>query len=98
EANHTTFLNAQGDLADIVLRERPADAPLAPLARERCGVEIRGALDQLKSGTPDTELKADGVRWLESAYRPDVNTAAPCAEAAQGRLQHASRPTCCCAP
>ena len=86
EANHTTFLNAQGDLADIVLRERPADAPLAPLARERCGVEIRGALDQLKSGTPDTEFKADVVRWLESAYRPDVTLADACAEALQALL------------
>src|SRR5439155_1479092 len=86
EANHTTFLNAQGDLADIVLRERPADAPLAPLARERCGVELRGALDQLKSGTPDTEFKADVVRWLESAYRPDVTLADACAEALQALL------------
>ncbi|OLC78269.1 MAG: hypothetical protein AUH78_02960 [Gemmatimonadetes bacterium 13_1_40CM_4_69_8] len=83
EANHAAFLNAQGDLADIVLRERPADAPLAPLARERCGAEIRGALDQLKSGTPDTEFKADVVRWLEGAYRPEVTLADACAEALQ---------------
>src|SRR2546428_9216729 len=86
EANHAAFLNAQGDLADIVLRERPADAPLAPLARERCGAEIRGALDQLKSGTPDTEFKADVMRWLEGAYRPEVTLAHACAEALQGRL------------
>src|SRR2546422_6190454 len=82
-ANHAAVLNAQGDLADIVLRERPADAPLAPLARERCGAEIRGALDQLKSGTPDTEFKADVVRWLEGAYRPEVTLADACADALQ---------------
>src|SRR5437762_6184522 len=72
EANHTWFLNAAGDLAHIVLRERPADAPLAPLARERCGDEIRAALEQLTSGTPATEFKADVLRWLEAAYRPDA--------------------------
>src|SRR5205814_27631 len=81
EANHASFLDAAGDLAHIVLRERPADAPLAPLARERCGDEIRAALEQLTSGTPATEFKADVLRWLEAAYRPDATLAHACAEA-----------------
>jgi len=34
EANHASFINANGELTSIVLRERPADAPLIPLARE----------------------------------------------------------------
>src|SRR5207245_7675281 len=72
EANHATFLNTGGDLARIVLRERPAEAPLLPLARERGGDEIRAALEQLKAGTPDTEFKTDVLRWLETAYRPEA--------------------------
>ena len=86
EANHASFLDAAGDLAHIVLRERPADAPLAPLARERCGDEIRAALEQLTSGTPATEFKADVLRWLEAAYRPDATLADACAEALNALL------------
>src|SRR5712664_1191010 len=47
EANHTWFLNAGGELVQIVLRERAADAPLVPVAREPCGPEIVAALTQL---------------------------------------------------
>ncbi len=86
EANHATFLNTGGDLARIVLRERPADAPLLPLAREHCGDEIRAALEQLKTGTPDTEFKTDVLRWLETAYRPEATLADACAEALNALL------------
>src|SRR5207245_8908005 len=86
EANHATFLNSAGDLARIVLRERPADALLLPLAREHCGDEIRAALEQLKTGTPDTEFKTDVLRWLETAYRPEATLADACAEALNALL------------
>ena len=86
EANHATFLNTAGDLARIVLRERPAEAPLLPLARERGGDEIRAALEQLKAGTPDTEFKTDVLRWLETAYRPEATLADACAEALNALL------------
>ena len=86
EANHATFLNTAGDLARIVLRERPAEAPLLPLARERGGDEIRAALEQLKAGTPDTEFKTDVLRWLEPAYRPEATLADACAEALNALL------------
>src|SRR5207253_10148921 len=64
EANHTWVLNAGGDLVQIVLRERAADAPLVPVAREPCGPEIAAALAQLRDGTPQTEFKS-GVRSEE---------------------------------
>jgi len=86
EANHASFLNAAGELVHIVLRERPAEAPLVPLARERCGDEIRAALEQLTSGTPDTEFKGDVVRWLEAAYRPEATVADACAAALNALL------------
>ncbi|HEX4602307.1 MAG TPA: bacillithiol biosynthesis BshC [Gemmatimonadales bacterium] len=75
EANHAAFLDTAGDLATIVLRERPPEAPLVPLAREPCGPEIQGALDRLRAGTPDTEFKAAVLEWLERAYDPEVTLA-----------------------
>ena len=75
EANHTAFLNATGDLAPIVLRERPGDAPLVPLAREPCGPEIARALDELRAGTPETEFKAGALDWLGRWYRPETTLA-----------------------
>ena len=75
EANHTWFLNAGGDLVQIVLRERAADAPLVPVAHEPCGPEIVAALAQLKDGTPETEFKAAVIEWLERWYRPEATLA-----------------------
>jgi bacillithiol synthase len=75
EANHTAFLDSSGELARIVLRERPADGPMVPLAREPCGPEIAGALARLRDGTPDTEFKGDVLAWLERSYRPESTLA-----------------------
>ena len=75
EANHTWFLNAGGDLVQIVLRERAADAPLVPVAREPCGPEIAAALAQLRDGTPQTEFKSGVIAWLERWYRPEATLA-----------------------
>ncbi|HZI20873.1 MAG TPA: bacillithiol biosynthesis BshC [Gemmatimonadales bacterium] len=75
EANHTSFINGNGELTSIVLRERPADAPLIPLAREPCGPEIVGALAQLRDGTPDTEFKAAVIQSLERWYQADTSLA-----------------------
>ena len=75
EANHTWFLNAAGELVQIVLRERAADAPLVPVAREPCGPEIAAALAQLREGTPDTEFKAAVIEWLERWYRAEATLA-----------------------
>ena len=75
EANHASFINANGELASIVLRERPADAPLIPLAREPCGPEIAGALAQLRDGTPDTEFKGAVIEFLGRCYQADTSLA-----------------------
>ena len=86
EANHVAFLDAQGDLAEIQLRERPADAPLLSMARERCGEEIHAALERLRVGTPETEFKGAVLSWLETAYRPEVSLADAFANALQALL------------
>jgi len=55
-------LNAAGELVQIVLRERAADAPLVPVAREPCGPENRRERwPKLREGTqPDTRNSSTG--------------------------------------
>ncbi|HXF94738.1 MAG TPA: bacillithiol biosynthesis BshC [Gemmatimonadales bacterium] len=75
EANHAWILDTAGEPARITLRERPAEAPLLPLARERCGAEVAAALDTLRRRTPDTEFKPGVLAWLEAAYRVEATLA-----------------------
>jgi uncharacterized protein YllA (UPF0747 family) len=75
EANHTWFLNADGEPTEIVLRTRALEAPLVPLAREPCGPEISAALAQLRAGTPATEFQTGVLAWLERWYRPEATLA-----------------------
>jgi AmmeMemoRadiSam system protein A len=86
EANHTSFLDANGELARIVLRERAPDAALVPLAREPCGPEIVAALTRLRDGTPDTEFKSGVLEWLERSYRPEASLADAFAAALEALL------------
>ena len=75
EANHATVLNAAGMPTRIVLRERPADAPAAPMSGERGGPEILDALARLRDETPESEFKGAVLAWLEAAYRPEASLA-----------------------
>lgn len=86
EANHATVLNAAGMPVRIVLRERPADAPAWPMARERGGPEIQEALARLREETPDSEFKGEVLSWLEAAYRPDASLADAFADALNSLL------------
>lgn len=86
EANHAAFLNTAGEVAPIVLRERAADAPSIPSYREPCGPEITAALEQLRTGTPDTEFKAAVLQWLESGFTPTASLADAAAAALHALL------------
>jgi uncharacterized protein YllA (UPF0747 family) len=86
EANHVWILDAGGDAARIALPERPADAPLAPLAREPCGADIGTALDALRERTPDSEFKGAVLEWLGAAYRPEATLAQAFAQAMHALL------------
>ncbi|MGH7606926.1 MAG: bacillithiol biosynthesis protein BshC, partial [Gemmatimonadales bacterium] len=86
EANHAWVLNTAGDPVRIVLRERPADAPLMPLFRELCGADAGAALGRLSDALPDTEFKADVLTCLQSAYRADANLADAAGAALAGLL------------
>ena len=81
EANHAWVLDRVGEPAKIVLRERPADAPLLPLFKEPCGKEVTAALDALRAALPDSDFTPEVLDWLASAYRPDANMADAGAEA-----------------
>ena len=86
EANHAWFLDKNGEPTQVKLRERPAEAPMLPLAREPCGPEIAGALRQLEEGTPDTEFKAGVLEWLGRWYRPEATLADAFAQALDALL------------
>ncbi len=86
EANHAWFVTASGELARVVLRERPADAPLLPLFREPCGAEVTAALSAVAAGTPETEFKGDVLAWLARCYRPEATLADAFAEALDALL------------
>jgi uncharacterized protein YllA (UPF0747 family) len=75
EANHASVLGRDGELVEIVLRTRPHDAPQLPLFREPCGAEIHSALERLDAALPESEYKADVLKWLAAAYQPDTNLA-----------------------
>jgi len=86
EANHTSFIDAGGGVADVVLRERAVEAPQIPLWREPCGPEAGQALDRLAAGTPDSTFKQDALAWLGQAYRADRSLADACADALNALL------------
>jgi len=86
EANHTCFLDKNGELAQLVLRERPAEAALLSLAREPCGPEIAVVLRQLEEGTAETEFKPGVLEWLRRCYRPEATLADAFAQALDALL------------
>jgi uncharacterized protein YllA (UPF0747 family) len=88
EANHATVLSAAGDAARLVLRERDPAAPQLSLSRESCGPEVVGTLERLAAATPETEFKADVMRWLGDAYRPEATLADAAAAALHELLAH----------
>ena len=75
EANHAAVLGRDGELVNIVVRNRPHEAPQLPLFRELLGSEISAALAALDAALPDAECKPDVKNWLEAYYRPEANLA-----------------------
>src|SRR5207247_4653065 len=81
EDNHATVLGRDGELVNMVLRERPHEAPQLPLFREELGPDIRAALAALDAALPDSECKPEVRQLLEACYRSDVSLADASAEA-----------------
>ena len=75
EINHCTVINAEGRPERIVLRERPADAPMLPAYREMIGTDGAAALGRLESSLPPGDFRTETLDWLNRAYTPDRSMA-----------------------
>ena len=76
EANHASWIDADGRVARASLAPRPADAPLTPLYRELLGGEIEELLHRFAASLPDTVFRAPAMGWLRRHFRPHVSMAA----------------------
>lgn len=81
EIAHCTVAAADGRATKVLLRERPAEAPMRPAFAEPVGPEGAAALAQLEQLLPPSEYRADTLAWLARHYRPDASMAEACAGA-----------------
>lgn len=81
EARSASWLGADDTLVTGQLRDRPASAPMAPLAREPLGPEVSDALallDRTLAGLPERDRT---LAWLAPHFRPEETVAAAAAAA-----------------
>jgi len=79
EINHCSVIGPDGRATRIVLRERPAEAPMLPAYREAVGADGAAALAALEALLPPSEFRATTLDWLRRAYAPDRSMAEACA-------------------
>ena len=75
EINHCAVVAADGALRPLVLRERPAGAPMLPAYRESVAPGGEEALAALEAALPPSDFRSETVAWLRAAYRPDRSLA-----------------------
>ena len=75
EANHAAVLGKDGEVVNIVLRERAHEAPQLPLFRELLGGDVEAALAAFDAALPDSECKPEVRQWLATCYRAGTNLA-----------------------
>jgi bacillithiol biosynthesis cysteine-adding enzyme BshC len=75
EINHCAVVASDGTVQTIVLRERPADAPMLPAYREAVGPEVGAALAALEAALPPNDFRAATMSWLGAAYLPERSMA-----------------------
>ena len=71
EANRAAWPAADGSVRHVTLRERAADAVMAPMYREPLGADILTALAALKADLPGDGFADETMAWLERHYRPE---------------------------
>lgn len=71
EANRAAWPAADGSIRHVTLRERAADAVMAPMYREPLGPDILAALAALKADLPGDGFADETMAWLERHYRPE---------------------------
>ncbi|MEP6572730.1 MAG: bacillithiol biosynthesis cysteine-adding enzyme BshC [Gemmatimonadota bacterium] len=75
EANHTSWLAADGTLRNAELRKRAPDEPLTPMYRELLGDDVNAALAKLEADLPPSEFRESTVDWLRRHYRETATVA-----------------------
>lgn len=75
EINHCTVIGGDGRPVRVVLRERPADAPMLPAYRELVGTDGAAALAALEAALPPNDLRTETLDWLSRAYTPERSVA-----------------------
>ncbi len=76
EANHASWLRADGALHVETLPDRPASAALRPMSREPLGAGATTALAALTADLLQYENHEPVVAWLGAHFRPDATVAA----------------------
>jgi bacillithiol biosynthesis cysteine-adding enzyme BshC len=75
EANHASWLSADGALRRVSLPLRPPEAPLTPLYREPLGQEITQLLETLAADLAPAEFREWTLEWLHRHYQPHATLA-----------------------
>jgi bacillithiol biosynthesis cysteine-adding enzyme BshC len=73
EANRAAWPASDGSVRHVTLRERAADAVMAPMYRELLGADIIPALAALKADLPGDGFADETMAWLERHYRPEYS-------------------------
>jgi bacillithiol biosynthesis cysteine-adding enzyme BshC len=68
-------LAQDGRREEVLLRERPADAPMRPAFRELLGSDVVPALERLEALLPASEFRPGLMEWLRRAYTPERSMA-----------------------
>lgn len=76
ETNHAAWPAPDGSVRQVVLRQRPLDAPLTPMYRELLGSDVLPLLQTLQDDVAATEFGGDTLAWLRRHYRPEASLAA----------------------
>lgn len=72
EATRAAWPAPDGSVRHVTLRERAADAVMAPMYREVLGADIVTALAALRADLPGDGFAEETMAWLERHYRPEA--------------------------
>lgn len=75
ESRQVHMLTEAHDVLSLALAERPADAPLTPMYRERLGPEVTALIDTVRAHTPVSEFRDGILGWLGRHYTPEADVA-----------------------
>lgn len=81
EASEAAWPSLDGQVREVRLEPRPADAPLTPMYRLPMGPEVADALKQLAADLPGDGFAAETLAWLERHYWPGATIGAAYANA-----------------